>query len=79
MQAFIQAVLLMSVFEQRSSFQMFYFMTNNHEVIEKFRWVSGGTVSSAVHSWWSLGGVLEVKALKNFRLFTLGGQLNGLK
>ena len=32
-QAFIQAVLLMSVFEQRFSFRMFYFMKNDDEII----------------------------------------------
>ena len=53
-QAFIQAVLLMSVFEQILSFWMLYFMTNDHEVIVKCKWGSGGVVSSAVGSWQSL-------------------------
>ena len=53
-QAFIQAVLLMSVFEQRLSFLMFYFMTNNHKPIVKCRCRSGAAVSSAVGSWQSL-------------------------
>ena len=53
---FIQAVLLMSVFEQRLSFQMFYFMISNPEIIVKCRWGSGSSVSSTVGSWWSLGG-----------------------
>ena len=49
-QGFIQVVLLMSVFEQRLSFRMFYFMTNDHEVIVKCRWGSGGAVSFAAGS-----------------------------
>ena len=35
MQAFIRAVLLMSVFEQRLSLRMFNFIKNNHETIVK--------------------------------------------
>ena len=33
-QAFIQAVLLMSVFEQRFTFRIFYFMKNDDEIID---------------------------------------------
>ena len=44
-----------SIFEQRSSFQMFHFMTNDPEVVVKCRWGSGGAVSSAVSSRQSLG------------------------
>ena len=32
MQGFIQAVLLMSIFERRLSFQMLYFMKNDHKI-----------------------------------------------
>ena len=55
-QTFIQAVLIIYVFEQRSSFRMFCFMTNDDEVIVKCRWGSGKAVSSAVGSWRSIGG-----------------------
>ena len=53
-QTFIKAVLLMSVFEQRSN--LFCSMTNNYEVIAECRSGSGGAVSSMVGSWQSLGG-----------------------
>ena len=39
-QTFVQAVLLMSIFEHRLSFEkfrMFYFMKNDHEIIVKYR------------------------------------------
>ena len=32
---------------------MFNFMTNNHIITIKCRWVSEGAVSSVVGSWWS--------------------------
>ena len=35
---------------------MFNFMTNNHKIIVECRWRSVGAVSSAVSSWWILGG-----------------------
>ena len=54
-QGFIQAVLFMSVFEQRLSFQMIYFKKNHHEIVVKCRWGSGGALSSAVSSWPSHG------------------------
>ena len=63
--AFIQAALLISVFEQRTSFQMFYFMENNREISVKCRWVSECAVSSAVDSWRSLGWVSGGKASEN--------------
>ena len=50
-QGIIQAVLFMSVFEQRLSFQMIYFKKNHHEIIVKCRWGSGGALSSAGSSW----------------------------
>ena len=58
-------------------------MTNNDEVIVKCWWGSEGAVSSAaapqqVHGG-ALMGALEVKTLKNFGLFTSGGQINSLK
>ena len=40
---------------------MFYFITNDLEVILKCRWAPRGAVSSAVGSWWSLGRSLEGK------------------
>ena len=52
-QVFIQAVLLMSVFEQRLSFPMVYFMKNNPRIIVKCEWGSRGAVSIAMDSWWS--------------------------
>ena len=33
-QAYIQAILLMSVSEQGLSYRMFYFMKNDHEIME---------------------------------------------
>ena len=57
-------------FEQRLNFRMFYFMKNDHEIIAKCRWGSGGAVSSAG----GVGvGVQGVKAPKNVGLFTSGG------
>ena len=68
-QAFIQQVLLMSVFKQRLNFQIFYSITSNPEIIVKCRWGSGGAVSSAVGSWWSLGGGSGSKKPENFLFF----------
>ena len=64
---FIQAVLLMSVFEQRSN--LFCIMAKDYEVIVEFRWGSGGAVSSVVGSWWSLGGSSGGKDLEIFWSF----------
>ena len=44
----------MSIFEQRLSFRMIYFKTNDHEIIVKQKWESGGALSSAVSSWQNL-------------------------
>ena len=77
-QAFIQVVLLMSVFQQRLSFQLFYFMTNNHKTIVKCGWESGAAVSSAVASWQGLRGGSGAEALKNFSLASRG-QTNSSK
>ena len=52
---------------------MFYFMTNDPDIIVKCRWRSGDAVSG------TLRGVQGVKVLKNFDLFTSGGQINSLK
>ena len=49
-QAFIQAVLLVSVFEQRLSFRLFCFMKNDREIILRCGWGFGGAVSSAAGS-----------------------------
>ena len=46
-QAFIQAVLLVSVFEQRLSFRLFCFMKNDREIILRCGWGFGGAVSSS--------------------------------
>ena len=78
-QEFIQEVLVMSIFEQRSSFQMFYFMVNTHKITIKYKWGSEGAVSSAVGSGGTLVSVQGVKALKNFGLFRPGGQIGSLK
>ena len=64
----------MSLFEQRLSFQMFYFIKSNPEIIVKCRWGSGGAVSSAVGSWRSLGGCSRSKGPEKFYFFTSGGQ-----
>ena len=50
-QWFIQAVLLMSLFEKRLSFWMLYFLENNHEIILKPRWESTGAVRYTVGPW----------------------------
>ena len=58
---------------------MFYFMTNDPKIFIKFRWRSGGTVSSAVGLWWSLGWGSEVKDPEKFQFCTSGGQISNLK
>ena len=55
-QGFIQAVLLMSVFEIRLSFQMLYFVKDDHKTILKWSWGSGVTVSFAAGPWQSSSG-----------------------
>ena len=66
---FIQAVLLMSVFERRLSFQMFYFVKNNHMIILKWSWGPGCTVSFTGGAlvlqglWWSTSTDHVVKHL----------------
>ena len=77
-QVFIQEVLLMAVFEQRLSFQMFYFMTKNPEITLKYSWVSGGAVSSAVGSWRSLGGSSGGKGRDKFWSFYIWRAINSL-
>ena len=64
-----QAVLLISVFEQRMSFQMFYFMENNRGIIGKCWWGSESAVSFTVFSWRSPSWVSGGKASENFWLF----------
>ena len=71
LQAFIQALLLMSVFEQRLSFWMFYFMKNDSKIIVKCRWGSGGDISSVVGWWWSPDGGSGGKAPEKFWLFNI--------
>ena len=78
-QTFIQAVLLISVFEQRSSFWIFCFMTNDHKVIVKYKCGSGGDVSSAVGSWHSLGGSSGGKSSEKFWFFYILRAKNSLK
>ena len=62
----------MPAVEQRLSFRMFYFMTNEHEIIVKLE------ALPSVHGG-AFMGVQGVKALKKFDLFTSGGQINSLK
>ena len=52
-QRFIQAVLLMPIFERRLSFRMLYFAKKIHKIILKCRWGSGDAVNSAVGLWQS--------------------------
>ena len=59
----------MSVFEQRLTFRMFYFMTNDHQIIVKYRLGSGCAVSSAVGSWRNLCGDSVGKGPENFWSF----------
>ena len=48
--------------------------------IVKCSWGSGGAVSSATSSWQSpVRGLGGIKLLKNFGLFTSGGQIYSLK
>ena len=68
MQAFIQALLLMPIFEQRLSFLMFYFMKNDHKIIVKYRRGRGQRyckLHSAliVEPWWGLRGQSPWKIL----------------
>ena len=46
----------MSVFEQKLSFRIFYFMKNDHKIIVKCWWGARGVSSSATGSWGSRGG-----------------------
>ena len=75
----MQAVLLMSVFEQRLGFQTFYFVTSDLRIIVKCRWGSGGSVSSAVGSWRSLGGGSGSKSSEKLYFFTSGKEIKSLK
>ena len=74
--AFIQAVLLTSVFKQRLSFLMFYFRKNNHKIVAKCRWGSQSVASSATVLWWRPGGGSGGKAPDHFGLLTSGGKIN---
>ena len=72
-----QELLLMSFFEQRLVFQMFFFMENNHKII------AGGGLEvlqtlQHVHCR-VLVGVQRLKLLKIFSLYTSRGQVNSLK
>ena len=69
MQAFMQTVLLMSVFWANIEFLN----------VVKCRYGSWGAVSSAVRSWWSPGWSSGAKTRENVGLFTFGGQINRLK
>ena len=66
MQAFIEAVSPMSVFEQRLRFGMFKDTAGCHTVMQALQRAHGG----------ALEGVQGVKSLKHFGLFTSGGQTN---
>ena len=65
-QAFIQAVLLMSVFEQRLSFRMFYFRKTIMKWLQNAYGCHLGVLSSATGSWRSPGGG---SGSKNFLAF----------
>ena len=68
-QAFIQAFLLMSVYEQRLSFPMLQNAGGGLEVLQSHQRVHG-RASVRIHG---------IKPLKNVALFTSGGQINSLK
>ena len=65
-QAFIQAVSLMTVFEQKLSFGMFRNTGGCLKVIQVLQRTHGG----------ALEGVQGVNSLKKFGIFTSGGQTN---
>ena len=70
----MQAVLLMSVFEQRLSFQTFYFITSDPRIIVN----AGGDlevvqVQQSVHGG-ALVGTQGVKVLKNYTFLHLEGK-----
>ena len=68
-EAFIQAVLLMSIFEQRLSLQMFQNAGGSLKVLYALQRVLIG----------ALEGVPRAKRMKNFGLFTSGVQKHSLK
>ena len=78
-QRFIQAILLMPIFERRLSFRIVYFAKNIHKIILKCRWRPGDVVNSADSLWQSLGEDQGVNPQENYGLFTSGGQINSLK
>ena len=71
-QGFIQAVLLMLVFE------MLYVAKNNHEIILKCKLAFWSGVGYAVHDG-ALAGVLGAKTLKSFDRLKLSNILNSSK
>ena len=75
----MEAVLLMSAFEQRLSFQTFYFITSDLKIIVKCRWGSGGSTSSAVGSWRSLGRGSGSKISEKLYFFTSRRETKSLK
>ena len=75
-QEFLQAVLLMFVFERRPIFEMWYFLKNDHETILKCKWVSASAVNFAADSRRSTIAGSGAKPLKNFDFLTSGGKIN---
>ena len=63
-QAFIQALLLMPIFEQRLSFQMLQHADRGLEALQAPEWVHDRALKTP---------------LKNFGFFTCGRQINSLK
>ena len=76
---FIQAVLLMLVFERRLSFRMLYFMKNVNKIILICRWGFGDAVNSTAGLWQIPGEDSRGKPQENYGLFISGGKINGLK
>ena len=68
-QAFNQAILLISVFQQRLSFPMLQNAGGDREMLQSPQRVHGR----------ALVRIYGVKPLKNVPLFTSGGQINSLK
>ena len=78
-QGFIQAVLIMSVFEGRLRFRMSYFIKDENKIILQWMWRSRGTVIFVAGPWQSLSGGSGGKASERFYLFHKWKVNNSLK
>ena len=78
-QGFFQAALLMSIFERRLSFQMLYFLKNNHKIVLQWMWGSGSTVSFTTSSWLCPSGCSGDKAPEKCYAFYVWRVNNSLK